>query len=62
LLFGLKPQGVGMPFHNAIGYRFAYRIKIRFSGHAFSQCNQLQIEVMVWFVCATSSQAVQWLK
>jgi len=34
---------------------FAYRIKTRGSGHAFSQRNQLQIEAMVWFVCATSS-------
>jgi len=34
---------------------FAYRIKTRGNGHAFSQRNRLQIEAMVWFVCGTSS-------
>jgi len=34
---------------------FAYRIKTSGSGHTFSQCHRLQIEAMVWFVCATSS-------
>jgi len=34
---------------------FAYRIKTSGSGHTFSQRNRLQIEAMVWFVCATSS-------
>jgi len=41
---------------------FAYRIKTQGSGHAFSQRNRLQIEAMVWFVCATSSWAMRWLK
>jgi len=30
-------------------------MKTRGSGHVFSQRNPLQIEAMVWFVCATSS-------
>jgi len=34
---------------------FAYWIKTRGSGHAFSQRNWLQIQTMVWFVCAKSS-------
>jgi len=34
---------------------FAYRIKTRGGGLAFSQRNRLQIEAMVWLVCATSS-------
>jgi len=40
---------------NEASVNICLSVKTRGSGHAFSQRNRLQIEAMVWFICATLS-------